>query len=128
MWAGTSMARDQAAVSTHHHSGQAPARGMFVGGWWWTASGLPRAMAKRIGPSARVTSTGTWRRMSSAGSGAVLLAVLLTLTGCAMTQSEFAQTAGTVGSAFAAAATTLAYAHHKKITPAYAAASFVSFQ
>jgi hypothetical protein len=57
-----------------------------------------------------------------------LLAVLLTLTGCAMTQSDFAQTADTVGSAFAAAATTLAYAHYKKLTPAYAAASFVSFQ
>jgi hypothetical protein len=85
-------------------------------------------MANRIGPSAWVTSTGRWRRLSSGGSAAVLLAVLLTLTGCALTQSEFAQTAGTVGSAFAAAATTLAYAHHKKITPAYAAASFVSFQ
>ena len=86
------------------------------------------AVAKSIGPSARVISTGRWRRASFAGSGAVLLAVLLTLTGCTMTQSDFAQTADTVGSAFAAAATTLAYAHHKKITPAYAAASLVSFQ
>src|SRR5919109_30144 len=62
-------------------------------------------MANSIGPSARVTSTGRWRRMSFGG--VVLLAVLLTLT---------------------AAATTLAYAHQKKITPAYAAASFVNFQ
>ena len=66
--------------------------------------------------------------MSFGGSGAVLLAVLLTLIGCTMTQSAFVQTADTVGSAFAAAATTLDYAHQKKITPAYAAASFVSFQ
>ena len=86
------------------------------------------AMANRIGPSARVTSTGTWRRMSFGGRSAALLVVLLTLTGCTMTQSAFAQTADSVGSAFAAAATTLAYAHQKKITPAYAAASFVSFQ
>jgi hypothetical protein len=60
--------------------------------------------------------------------GVVLLAVSLTLTACAMTQSAFAQTADTAGSTFAAAATTLAYAHQKRITPAYAAASFVSFQ
>jgi hypothetical protein len=66
--------------------------------------------------------------MSFGGSGIALVVVLLTLTGCAMTQSEFAQTAGTVGSTFAAAATTLVYAHHKKVTPAYAAASFVSLQ
>jgi chitinase len=84
-------------------------------------------MAQAIGPGERAAGTGGPRRPSF-GSGVLLLAVLLTLSGCTMTQSEFAQTAGPVGSAFAAAATTLAYAHHKKITPAYAAASFVSFQ
>ena len=66
--------------------------------------------------------------MSFGGSGVALVVVLLMLTGCTLTQSAFAQTADTAGSAFAAAATTLAYAHHKKITSAYAVASFVSFQ
>ncbi|HKC75626.1 MAG TPA: hypothetical protein VKF37_15705 [Chloroflexota bacterium] len=86
------------------------------------------ATAQGIGPGEGVAGTGGPRRTSFGGSGVQLLAVLLTLSGCTMTQSDFAQTADTVGSAFAAAATTLAYAHQKKITPAYAAASFVSFQ
>jgi hypothetical protein len=85
-------------------------------------------MANRIGPSGQITGTVRWRGKAFGVSGAALLVVLLTLTGCTMTQSDFVQTANSVGSAFAAAATTLAYAHHKKITPAYAAASFVSFQ
>jgi hypothetical protein len=86
------------------------------------------ATAQGIGPGERAAGTSGPKRPSF-GSGVVVVAVLLmTLTGCAMTQSAFAQTADTVGSAFAAAATTLAYAHHKKITRAYAAASFVSFQ
>jgi hypothetical protein len=86
------------------------------------------ATAQGMGPGERVAGTGGPRRTSFGRSGAVVLAALLRLTGCSMTPSHFAQIADTVGSAFAAAATTLDYAHHKKITPAYAAASFVRFQ
>lgn len=50
------------------------------------------------------------------------------LTGCTATQSAFVQAASNAGSAYAAAATTLAWAHRQQITPAYAASSFVNFQ
>lgn len=57
-----------------------------------------------------------------------LLILPLALAGCALTQSPFARNAGDTGSSFAAAATTLAYAHEGKLTTAYARASFVNYQ
>jgi hypothetical protein len=53
---------------------------------------------------------------------------LLTLTSCQFTQSAFAKTTGDAGAAFAAASTTLSYAHEGKITYAYASSSFVNYQ
>jgi hypothetical protein len=50
------------------------------------------------------------------------------MTGCVLTQSTFARTTNNAGSAFAAASTTLTYAHEGKVTYTYAAASFVNFQ
>jgi hypothetical protein len=58
----------------------------------------------------------------------LLLIPLLTLTSCQFTQSAFAKTTGNAGAAFAAASTTLSYAHQGKITYAYAASSFVNYQ
>lgn len=52
----------------------------------------------------------------------------LLLTACQLTPSAFSKTVGNAGSAFAAAATTLAYAHEGKITYAYARSSFVNYQ
>ncbi len=57
-----------------------------------------------------------------------LLLVLLTVTGCQLTQSAFSRTVGNAGAAFSAASTTLAYAHEGKITSAYAQSSFVNYQ
>jgi hypothetical protein len=57
-----------------------------------------------------------------------LLVLLAGVSACTITQSTFAMTANNAGSAFAAAATTLTYAHDGNITSAYAASSFVSFQ
>lgn len=54
--------------------------------------------------------------------------LLLTLTSCQFTQSAFAKTTGDAGVAFAAASTTLSYAHEGKITYAYASSSFVNYQ
>ncbi len=62
------------------------------------------------------------------GTNFLLLILLLLLTGCQLTQSAFARTAGNAGSAFAAASTTLTYAHERKITNAYASSSFENFQ
>ena len=62
------------------------------------------------------------------GSIFLLFVLLLLLTSCQLTQSAFAKTVGDAGSAFAAASTTLTYAHEGKITMAYAASSFVNFQ
>lgn len=45
-----------------------------------------------------------------------------------MTQSGFARTTNNAGSAFAAAATTLTYAHTGKLITAYAQASFENYQ
>jgi hypothetical protein len=58
----------------------------------------------------------------------LLLVLLLTVTACQLTQSAFARTAGDAGAAFAAASTTLSYAHEGKITNAYASSSFMNFQ
>ena len=58
----------------------------------------------------------------------LLFIVLLTLPACQFTQSSFTKTAGDAGAAFAAAATTLSYAHQGKITYAYAASSFVNYR
>src|SRR5690349_16273025 len=59
---------------------------------------------------------------------AIILLLLLLLTGCQMTQSGFARTANDAGSAFAAASTTLTYAHTGKLTTAYAQTSFENYQ
>jgi hypothetical protein len=58
----------------------------------------------------------------------LLLILLLLVTGCQFTQAAFPRMASNAGSAFAAAATTLAYAHEGKVTYAYAASSFVNYQ
>ena len=58
----------------------------------------------------------------------LLLLVLLVLSGCQFAQSGFAKTAGNAGGAFAAASTTLSYAHEGKLTFAYARSSFVNYQ
>lgn len=58
----------------------------------------------------------------------VLIVLLLLLTGCQFTQTAFANSTGNAGSAFAAAATTLSYAHQGKITFAYARSSFINYQ
>src|SRR5262245_37565888 len=47
---------------------------------------------------------------------------------CDVNESPFARMAGTIGSALAAAATTLSYAHEGKITDRYAASSFMEYQ
>ena len=60
--------------------------------------------------------------------GFLLLILLLIVTGCQFTQAAFPRMVSNAGSAFAAAATTLAYAHAGKVTYAYAAASFVNYQ
>ena len=57
-----------------------------------------------------------------------LCVLLFALTGCQFTQSAFTKTAGNAGSAFAAASTTLTYAHTGKLTVAYTKASFESYQ
>ena len=53
-----------------------------------------------------------------------VLALCFILTGCQFSQSRFSQTVNNTGSAFAAAATTLQYAHTGKLTYAYASSSF----
>ncbi len=58
----------------------------------------------------------------------LLILLVMMVTGCQFTQAAFPRTASNAGSAFAAAATTLAYAHAGKVTYAYAAASFVNYQ
>ena len=50
------------------------------------------------------------------------------LCGCQFAPSPFDQSARNAGANFAAAATTLAYAHQNRIPMAYAEASFVAFQ
>ncbi len=57
-----------------------------------------------------------------------LLMITLLITGCQIKQPLFSTTAGNIGSAFAAAETTLLYAHEGKITYAYADSSFANFQ
>ena len=57
-----------------------------------------------------------------------ILFLLLLATGCQFTQSPFVLTVGNAGSEFAAASTTLTYAHTGKITVQYAQASFVNYQ
>lgn len=57
-----------------------------------------------------------------------LAALLALLTACQFTASPFARTAGNAGSAFAAAGTTIAYAHEGKLTVAYARSAFINYQ
>ena len=57
-----------------------------------------------------------------------LLLLLLLATGCQFTQSPFVVAVSNAGSEFAAASTTLSYAHSGKITPQYAQASFLNYQ
>jgi hypothetical protein len=54
--------------------------------------------------------------------------LLLLVSGCQIMQSGFASSANNAGSAFAAASITLSYVHEGKITPAYAASSFMNYQ
>lgn len=53
-----------------------------------------------------------------------VLALCFILAGCQFSQSRFSQTVNNAGSAFAAAATTLQYAHTGRLTYAYASSSF----
>ena len=62
------------------------------------------------------------------GIGFLLPMVLMLATGCQFTQTSFSRLAGDAGGTFAAAATTIEYTHEGKLTPAYAASSFVNFQ
>ena len=57
-----------------------------------------------------------------------ILFLLLVLTSCQFTQSPFVRTVSNAGSEFAAASTTLSYAHTGKISTHYAQASFVNYQ
>lgn len=57
-----------------------------------------------------------------------LVLTVLLCSGCQFVQSAFANTTDNAGAAFAAASTTLTYAHSGKITGAYAASSFINFQ
>lgn len=65
-----------------------------------------------------------WRKSGTC----IVLLLMFLVTACSITESPFARTAGNIGSAFAAAATTLNYAHEGKITDRYAASSFMQFQ
>lgn len=58
----------------------------------------------------------------------VMLSLLVVTAGCTLAQTPFAKAAGDAGSAFAAAATTLTYAHSGKLTNSYAKASFAAYQ
>ena len=58
----------------------------------------------------------------------LLILLVMMVTGCQFTQAAFPRMVSNAGSAFAAASTTLAYAHQGKVTYAYAAASFVNYQ
>jgi hypothetical protein len=66
-----------------------------------------------------------WR---NAGVGFLLLVLLVTVTGCQLTQSPFTRMAGDAGAAFAAASITLTYAHQGKFTTAYASSAFVNYR
>ena len=58
----------------------------------------------------------------------LLVVLLMMASGCQLTQPAFTRAAGNAGSAFAAAETTLSYAHEGKITYAYASSSFANYQ
>ncbi len=58
----------------------------------------------------------------------MVLVLMALLAGCQFTQSPFALTVSNAGSEFAAASTTLTYAHSGKITTQYAQASFVNYR
>src|SRR5205823_5864401 len=60
------------------------------------------------------------------GIGFLLPVVLVLATGCQFTQTGFSRLAGDAGATFAAASTTIEYTHEGKLTPAYAASSFVN--
>ena len=66
-----------------------------------------------------------WRK---SGACIVFLLLICVVTACNVTESPFARMAGNIGSAFAAAATTLTYDHEGKISDRYAASSFMEFQ
>lgn len=57
-----------------------------------------------------------------------LFFLLFIQTGCRLAQSAFTKTTSNAGAAFAAASTTLTYAHTGKLTVAYTKASFESYQ
>lgn len=58
----------------------------------------------------------------------LLLTMTVLLAGCQFTQSPFALAVGNAGAEFAAASTTLSYAHSGKITIQYAQSSFVNYR
>jgi hypothetical protein len=60
--------------------------------------------------------------------GIMLLMLSSLLTACTFTQDAFSRTVNNAGSAFAAADTTLTYAHEGKITYSYADSSFMNYQ
>lgn len=66
------------------------------------------------------------RRHRAAWCGA--LALMLAATGCTATMSPFWREAGKAGSGFAAAMTTLTYAHEGKLPVRYARGSFAGFE
>jgi hypothetical protein len=70
-----------------------------------------------------------WGRSVRTTVGRVILFVSLPIvaTGCQMTQSTFVQLTSEAGAEFAAAATTLQYAHEGKLTHPYARAAFESY-
>jgi hypothetical protein len=81
----------------------------------WRGSGEKKAVGRDMRVSMRMVS----------------LAALLTglfCAGCSVTQSPFDRMAGNAGSAFAAASTTLRYAHTGKVPVAYARSAFVNYQ
>jgi hypothetical protein len=67
----------------------------------------------------------SWTRLMMLG---LVFATAVGLPGCAATPSAFAQRADEAGETLAAAAATLDYARHGKLTAAYARASYVGYR
>jgi len=71
----------------------------------------------------------TWARSvrTAVGRSILFLSLLIAATGCQMTQSAFVRVTSETGGEFAAAATTLQYAHEGQLTRPYAQAAFESY-
>ena len=61
------------------------------------------------------------------GRSVLVIAVSLVTSGCQITQPAFVRVTGEAGAEFAAAATTLQYAHEDQLTQPYARAAFESY-